>query len=106
MQYGAYADYALQHGLISRSQRNRIQGHYPRCKWGIDYCNDVRGDFACRSASAYCEATIFEAIMAIAGNVNVYDVRKPCIGPLCYDFSRMDEYLAQDSVRTPAHRPS
>lgn len=26
-------------------------------------------------------------------------VLQECIGPLCYDFSRLDEYLAQPSVR-------
>ena len=39
-------------------------------------------------------------IQAAGGNFNVYDIRKPCIGPLCYDFSRLDDYLAQPSVRS------
>jgi hypothetical protein len=25
--------------------------------------------------------------------VNVYDIRKECVGPLCYDFSDADTYL-------------
>ena len=25
--------------------------------------------------------------------VNVYDIRKECVGPLCYDFTDADEYL-------------
>jgi len=66
------------------------------------------------------------AAQAAGGNFNVYDVRKArprrpraapgppwrrtgpdaaararqeCIGPLCYDFSRLDDYLAQPAVR-------
>ena len=35
----------------------------------------------------------------MAGNINVYDIRKPCLGPLCYDFSLLDKYLAQPDVR-------
>jgi serine carboxypeptidase-like clade 4 len=29
----------------------------------------------------------------------VYDIRKECIGPLCYDFSRLDDYINQPHVR-------
>lgn len=37
--------------------------------------------------------------MAAAGNFNVYDITKECIGPLCYpEFDVMDKYLAQPDV--------
>jgi len=29
----------------------------------------------------------------------VYDIRKECEGPLCYDFSLLEKYINQDSVR-------
>lgn len=105
VQYGAYADFALQNNLVTQSQRDRIQAFYPHCKWAIDLCNTHHWPLACRGAVTFCENMIFEAIMAIAGNINVYDIRKPCIGPLCYDFSLMAEYLAQDDVRTRAPPP-
>lgn len=38
-------------------------------------------------------------VLLAAGGVNVYDIRKQCEGPLCYDFSKLDRYLAQESVR-------
>lgn len=62
-------------------------------------CNKHHWALACESALAYCQASIFGQIMAEAGNINVYDIRKPCIGALCYDFSLLSEYLAQDNVR-------
>jgi hypothetical protein len=34
-----------------------------------------------------------------AGRINVYDIRKECIGPLCYDFSRLQRYIDQEEVR-------
>ena len=37
--------------------------------------------------------------MAVNPNMNVYDIRKPCIGSLCYDFDLLDKYINQDSVR-------
>ena len=31
--------------------------------------------------------------------LQVYDIRKECVGPLCYDFSRLDDYINQPHVR-------
>jgi hypothetical protein len=47
----------------------------------------------------YCQTSTVGRIVEEAGNFNVYDIRLPCDFPLCYDFSRLDDYLAQDSVR-------
>eukprot|EP00892_Ulva_mutabilis_P009378 jgi/Ulvmu1/6812/UM031_0015.1 len=99
LQYGAYADFALQNSLITQPQRDRIQAYYPHCKWAIELCNTRHWDIACKGAITFCEAMIFDQIMGIAGNINVYDIRKPCIGALCYDFSLMERYLAQHSVQ-------
>ena len=46
-----------------------------------------------------CQNIVVGPIQAAGGNFNVYDIRKPCIGQLCYDFSRLDDYLAQPDVR-------
>jgi hypothetical protein len=29
----------------------------------------------------------------------LYDIRKPCVGSLCYDFSNLEKFLNQKSVR-------
>uniref|UniRef100_A0A0A0KDQ8 Uncharacterized protein n=1 Tax=Cucumis sativus TaxID=3659 RepID=A0A0A0KDQ8_CUCSA len=45
-----------------------------------------------------CNA-IFTSIMLHAGDMNHYDIRKKCEGSLCYDFSNMEKFLNQQSVR-------
>ena len=38
-------------------------------------------------------------LLPSGNNFNVYDVRKKCLGPLCYDFTYLDEYMARPDVR-------
>lgn len=73
---------------------------YPICKIGLELCNAAPGvPLLCSLALTFCQSTQFAGVMAVAGDMNVYDIRKPCVGVLCYDFSRLDKYLAQPSVR-------
>lgn len=59
-----------------------------------------RWDWACLLSVEVCQLAVWAPIMVSAGNVNVYDVRKQCKGPLCYDkFDVMDGYLNQPDVR-------
>jgi carboxypeptidase C (cathepsin A) len=43
--------------------------------------------------------TIFERILMSKPGINVYDIRKTCDGPLCYDFSDADAFLNSRHVR-------
>ena len=99
IQYGAYGDYALENKLIDTSVHARIQLAYPACKYAINMCNGHDWAYECHAALAYCQTAIFAQILNAADNVNVYDIRKKCGGPLCYDFSALDRYLAQPAVR-------
>ncbi|KAL0876074.1 hypothetical protein Bca101_025779 [Brassica carinata] len=90
IQYAAYADYALDMKLISQSDHDNLDHDYETCAGGS-------GE-ACASSYVFCY-NIFQKIMNIAGNVNYYDVRKQCKGSLCYDFSNMEKFLNQKSVR-------
>ena len=72
---------------------------FPLCKLGIQLCNSWDISFVCQLSLQYCQATQFAPIMAVNPTVNVYDIRKQCEGPLCYDFSRLEKYINQDSVR-------
>ena len=73
---------------------------YPWCRFGIDLCNGPFGfGFVCELALSFCQATVVAPIQVEGGNFNVYDVRLKCEGPLCYDFSKLDRYLAQPEVR-------
>jgi serine carboxypeptidase-like clade 4 len=97
IQYGAYADFALDMGLIEESTHKTISKIYPLCKLGIKLCSTT-GTVACIASYAVCNS-IFNSILLSAGNINYYDVRKKCEGTLCYDFSKMDTFLNDKSVR-------
>ncbi|MED6108211.1 Serine carboxypeptidase-like 48 [Stylosanthes scabra] len=97
IQYQAYTDYALDRGLIKKSDYDRISKLIPSCKDGIRSCGTDGGD-ACVSSLYECNA-IFNRIMSIAGNINYYDIRKKCEGDLCYDFSNVETLLNEKTVR-------
>jgi len=92
IQYGAYADFAYDNNLINQATYDALIPMYVVCEglietgvWplAIDECN-----------------LIMAAILAEAGGINVYDIRKQCTyEPLCYDFSNVDEFLAQGWVQ-------
>ncbi|KAI8539745.1 hypothetical protein RHMOL_Rhmol09G0206600 [Rhododendron molle] len=97
IQYRAYTDYALDMGIIKKSQYNRINKVLPVCETAIKLCG-TDGTISCVASYFVCNS-IFSSIMAIAGDVNYYDVRKKCEGSLCYDFSNMEQFLNQNTVR-------
>ncbi|KAA8550327.1 hypothetical protein F0562_002011 [Nyssa sinensis] len=97
VQYKAYTDYALEMGLIKQTDYNRISKSIPACEQAIKLCGTDGGN-SCMSAYRVCN-NIFNKIMEIAGDKNYYDVRKKCVGDLCYDFSNMENFLNEKSVR-------
>ncbi|KAH9326159.1 hypothetical protein KI387_006337 [Taxus chinensis] len=97
IQYKAYTDYALEMGLITEADYKRINKIYPACELSIKLCG-TKGTISCFASYLVCNS-IFSSIISIAGNINYYDVRKQCSGSLCYDFSNMEKYLNQGSVR-------
>ena len=100
IQYGAYADFALDNQLISEAVHDRVNLAFPACRYGIEQCNGHGWSMVCKAALTYCQAAVFGQVMVAAGNLNVYDIRKQCDNPpLCYDFSRLQDYIDQDRVR-------
>ncbi|XP_071734032.1 serine carboxypeptidase-like [Rutidosis leptorrhynchoides] len=97
IQYKAYTDYALDMGIIKESQYKLINLIVPVCEAAIKLCG-TDGTVSCTAAYVACNS-IFISITAIAGNINYYDIRKECIGSLCYDFSNMETFLNEKSVR-------
>ncbi|XP_037469486.1 serine carboxypeptidase-like [Triticum dicoccoides] len=61
-------------------------------------CSSTSGTVSCFAAYFVCN-TIFSSIRLIIGNKNYYDVRKPCVGSLCYDFYNLEKFLNLKSVR-------
>ncbi|KAF4346613.1 hypothetical protein G4B88_003879 [Cannabis sativa] len=103
IQYKAYTDYALDMKLITKASYNKINKMLPACEQAIKTCGTDGGD-ACMSSYVTCN-NIFNSIMDVVDGINVltsmqyYDVRKKCEGDLCYDFSNMERFLNQKSVR-------
>ncbi|XP_031102353.1 serine carboxypeptidase-like [Ipomoea triloba] len=97
IQYRAYPDYAFDMGIISESDRQRINKVVPLCEAAIKLCG-TNGTISCVAAYVVCNA-LFNSIMARAGNINYYDIRKKCEGRLCYDFSGMEHMLNENSVK-------
>eukprot|EP00898_Chlorokybus_atmophyticus_P001230 jgi/Chlat1/2107/Chrsp17S02698 len=99
IQYGAYADFARDNGLINNSTYHLVQAQGPGCKRAIHLCGDKGSALLCLYAVQRCNAIVAEILMA-AGNINVYDIREECkVPPLCYDFERADRYLNLPEVR-------
>jgi serine carboxypeptidase-like clade 4 len=111
IQYGAYADYALGVDLVTSEDAAEARAVYPKCAAMIRACGEDRptpdgpsgespGRVAlCEAAVAFCQ-TIPSSLLEAAGDVNVYDVRKPCAVPgLCYDFSRVERFLNLPGTR-------
>eukprot|EP00891_Asterochloris_glomerata_P005629 jgi/Astpho2/5629/fgenesh1_pm.00079_%23_36_t len=99
IQYNAYGDFALANKLISSSTRSKMASIYPLCRIGVQLCNSINFGFLCELALAVCQNTQFAPVIILNPGINVYDIRKKCEGPLCYDFSRLEQYINQPSVR-------
>ncbi|XP_051120075.1 serine carboxypeptidase-like [Andrographis paniculata] len=97
IQYAAYADYALDMGIITEADHKHVNKALPLCETAIKLCG-TDGTLSCLAAYLVCE-TIFNSIISRAGGINYYDIRKKCVGSLCYDFSNLDKFLNQKQVR-------
>jgi len=96
-QYPGYADFAYQNNLI-----NYVE--YVGDKMATSYCRNLITAGALLEALEVCNLMV-EGVLAEMGVTlgyfpNVYNYKIPCANPpLCYDFSLMDNYLAQASVQ-------
>ncbi|QCE07900.1 serine carboxypeptidase-like [Vigna unguiculata] len=99
IQYKAYADYALDMGIIQKTDYDRINKlMVPACELAIKLCG-TDGTIACTASYFVCN-TIFNSILShAADDINYYDIRKKCEGSLCYDFSNLEKFLQLESVR-------
>ncbi|GKA58472.1 serine carboxypeptidase-like protein [Tanacetum coccineum] len=94
IQYPAYTDYALANNIISVSDYDSINTKMPGTNTSI-----------CYSAFRTCQR-ILEDVIYSTKNINYYDIRKKCEGNLCYDFSEVEKFLSETSVKTALGVPS
>ncbi|KAE9619339.1 hypothetical protein Lal_00047479 [Lupinus albus] len=98
VQYKAYPDYALSMGIITQAESDHINKlMVPPCELAVKLCGSG-GKIACTASYFVCDI-IFNSILSRAADINYYDIRKKCEGSLCYDFSNMEKFLNQKSVR-------
>lgn len=97
IQYQAYTQYALDNKLITQADFNRLSPSVTECQQAIKSCGPDGGS-SCKDAFVICNG-LFNSILEITGNINYYDIRKKCTVSLCYDFSNMEKFLNEKSVR-------
>ncbi|GLU11878.1 hypothetical protein SLE2022_285980 [Rubroshorea leprosula] len=98
IQFAADPDYALKMSLINQSDYYNIEKLVPNCVKSAKACESGGGNTTCVSSFEAC-GSILDEILSIAGNINYYDIRKKCEGPLCYDLSAIEIFLNEKSVK-------
>ena len=112
VQYAAYAKYSVGIGIVSAQQGDMVNAKYlETCEKKAKKCNNKSKRYSnatlsrkCVEAVEYCQNIPNDLLQIAAENkggkpINVYDVRKECVGDLCYDFSPIGKFLNQKSTR-------
>ena len=112
VQYAAYAKYSVGIGIVSAEQGDMVNAKYlETCEKKAKKCNNKSKRYSnatlsrkCVEAVEYCQNIPNDLLQIAAENkggkpINVYDVRKECVGDLCYDFSPIGKFLNQKSTR-------
>jgi len=91
IQYGSYAPYALLEGLIDSYTAQQMNQTYTQCAQAIQSQQWDQANYVCGG--------IMQTVLQDNPGINYYDIRKQCVGSLCYDFSKIDNFLNQASVQ-------
>lgn len=86
-----YAEYAYENKLVDETQYEKLKAEYAKCDKML---KNGEGFLA----FMYCEG-IGQEIIGNPPKFNYYDIRKECEGPLCYDFSKLDTFMNEDSIK-------
>ncbi|KAK7354781.1 hypothetical protein VNO80_20267 [Phaseolus coccineus] len=98
IQFQAYPDFALDNGIITKAEHDNISKLIPDCEQAAKTC-ETQGGSGCDNALNIC-MNIFDSILSIAGDINYYDIRKKCLGELCYNFSNVETLLNLQKVKS------
>jgi cathepsin A (carboxypeptidase C) len=99
VQYTQYAPFARDHKLVSKVALDIMFAGIPLCVDLIKKCaQNATGIADCMEA--YIECNYAEMIPIQLAGWNVYDVRTKCTGgPLCYNFTAIEKFLALESTK-------
>jgi len=91
VQFGSYGRYAYENKLITDTIWSSMNTTYIQCE------NDLQNkDWA--AADRQCNS-LMDTVLRHAGNLNVYNIKLPCIGSLCYDLKNIVTYLNTPQVQ-------
>jgi cathepsin A (carboxypeptidase C) len=100
IQYQYYAQMAYNNSIkqvVTQQVYNKMVAATPGCIKQITACNNA--NIGCALAQETCDSALFTPVQDTG--VNLYDIREQCqYPPLCYDFSNLNKYLAQPSVKS------
>ncbi len=108
LQYPYYPEMGKNANILSDYQYQQMKSQLGVCLTLIKACNlKIKG--LCLTAVEYCNSAMISPVEL--NGLNVYDYTKKCETnpPLCYDFSRLETFMNQRSVRKtlgiPDHLP-
>lgn len=109
IQFGAYADYAAQAGLISPQLQARLNSVYPLCRAAVGICNGLQWRVECRAGLQFCMGLTFDQVMAANPGINFYGERCitsfPAVAPVSCSCSCIQQQLLLPASATPCRRP-
>ena len=102
VQYEAYAEYALMNRIIGFSEYLRLLPAFRQCETMMQYdidggremCDGLYGSIVSDSVGFDMAGT-----NSSSQKFNNYDITKPCIGPLCYNFKHIDDFLNSKAIK-------
>lgn len=105
IQYSEYCNFAMNNGyrqLTTKRDAEIVEREtWPKCKTVTKECYETEDVEICENAMTICTGLVAQCstLMRMA-NLNTYDVRRKCEHPpLCYDFSSVQKFVDQKSVR-------
>jgi len=103
VQYQYYPAMAMNNSYgiktVSEESYAKMVDHLPACELMGKACQ-LKVD-ACEYAYTYCN--LVETTPYYNTGLNPYDIRKPCEGDLCYNFTNIDTFLNLPSTREALH---
>ena len=90
-QYPSHAVFALQNNLIDSDIFDSLTSEVEACMEDFKLQDYV-------DAASDCSLP-YKSIVKNPKTFNIYDIRLPCIGPVCYDFSAVDQFLEIPEVQ-------
>jgi len=91
IQYGSYGPYALLEGLINSYTAQQMNVTYGQCAAAIESQQWDEARYICSG--------LMGTVIQDNPGINYYDIRKQCVGSLCYDFSKITNFLNEQNVQ-------